>query len=95
MLDKQCIETVDYGFSTYTIIHTVCKLNVPNDISLTLTIGQGSHDVGALPPTLVTRVYQYDWDKFPISIRRDANHNEPNFIDQYLIFERTKDLAKN
>lgn len=92
MSHKTCIEIIDYEFSLYTINHDVYGIDIP-PLNLTQTIGYGSHDVGALPPERVIRLYNYPFDKFPSDIYRDANNLKPVEIDKYLIFENIHKLS--
>src|SRR5271165_6003807 len=78
----ECSEYIDYGFSLYTINHTVYPLGAE-----VITIGIGSSDIGTLPTQLYIRVYNYNFIKFPTEIYRNANGNFSNLMDQYLVFE--------
>lgn len=91
-MHKICIETINLGFSIFTIYHNVYKVNDSYGRTLIQTIGHGRHDIGMLPSTLVVRLYDYPFYLFPRHIYRDANNPIPNPIDDFLLFEQIIDI---
>lgn len=83
LTSKTCIETIDLGYSMYTINHTIYQFPINNTVS----VGYGHHDLNILPNKTIVRLYNYPFTLFPTKIHRNAYSNDTYPFDAFLIHE--------